>query len=88
MALVTDKDVGQALANLFREEMFEGLHRQSLLLAKLHYGPCEGDPCAACEAAKPKPPSRWTRARRWTLRTFWWRPWAFVHRVLPGECPW
>lgn len=77
---------GKRLADLFQKEMEENINRQVVLMGKLHYGECYGDPCPGCEAAKPPPPSRRERSWRWVRRWFWYRPWAFVHRALPGEC--
>lgn len=41
----------------------------------------------SCDGDHPVPVLPWRRrASLWLRSWLWWRPWAFVHRILPGEC--
>ena len=70
-----------ALAELFQQQITDSMNEQAAALSRCHYG-CDGTCPPEPVPAIPLP----TRAKRWVKRRLWHRPWAFVHRVLPGEC--
>lgn len=79
MALVTDGEASAKLAELFEEKFTEAMIEQAVALSKCCFG-------EVCVCPPIEPPSRRLRARRWLKATLWHRPWAFIHRILPGEC--
>ena len=79
MALTTDTVSTKALVELFEKQFTEAMIEQAVALSKC----CWGETCVCPPIV---PPTRRARLRRWLKSRLWYRPWALVHRILPGEC--